>query len=457
MVEQLTSSGAGVDAVEGVAGSGKTYALAAARDAWHASGYRVIGCALAARAAAQLEKDAAIVSMTLDRLFNTLDTARISTDHGTVIVVDEAAMVGTRKLARLLDHAEATNVKVVLIGDHHQLPEIDAGGAFAGIVKRLHGTRLVQNHRQLESWERHALAQLRDGDVDHAFAMYQAHGRVVHLDDPEQLRERLVDDWWAARNHGADALMLASRNAEVDDLNQRARRRLILERQLGAYDFVVNGRGFAIGDEILTTRNDYRVGVLNGTRGRISDIDHSRGELRINADGHEVMLPQSYVAAGHVTHAYAVTFHKAQGMTTRDAFILVDNTLDRERVYTGLSRRDPQQPTSTSPTLPTNAPRNVTHPNQPTTPSHEHANRCDTPSPNQWPSTSTTRTELKPADQSPHPTSRRHMDLTPVQTSAPETILPTWAARSPSTRSVRAFCSDAYLNTHAERQIWRVA
>ena len=130
-------------------------------------GYRVIGCALAARAAAQLEKDAAIVSMTLDRLFNTLDTARISTDHGTVIVVDEAAMVGTRKLARLLDHAEATNAKVVLIGDHHQLPEIDAGGAFAGIVKRLHGTRLVQNHRQLESWERHAVAQLRDGDVDH--------------------------------------------------------------------------------------------------------------------------------------------------------------------------------------------------------------------------------------------------------------------------------------------------
>ena len=189
--------------------------------------------------------------------------------------------------------------------------------------------------------------------------------------------------------------------------------------------------------------------MLNGTRGTISDIDHSRGELRINADGHEVMLPQSYVAAGHVTHAYAVTFHKAQGMTTREAFILVDNTLDRERAYTGLSRA-PTTTASTSPTLPTNAPRNVTHPNQPTTPSHEHANRCDTPSPNQWPSTSTTRTELKPADQSPHPTSRRHMDLTPVQTSAPETILPTWAARSPSTRSVRAFCSDR-VPQHARR------
>ncbi len=338
MVEQPTSSGAGVDAVEGVAGSGKTYALDAARDAWYASGYRVIGCALAARAAAQLEHDAEIPSLTLDRLIRYLDNGGIVLDHATVIVLDEAAMVGTRKLAHLLEHADHANVKVVLIGDHHQLPEIDAGGAFAGIVNRLHGVRLVENHRQIEPWEREALAQLRDGDADHAFAAYQAHGRVVHLDDPEQLRQRLVDDWWAARAAGGDALMLATRNPDVDDLNQRARRCLILERQLGADDLVVNGRGFAIGDEILTTRNDYRVGVLNGTRGVITDIDHGQGELRINADGRDFVLPRSYLAAGHVTHAYAVTFHKAQGMTTREAFILTDETVDRERAYTGLSR-----------------------------------------------------------------------------------------------------------------------
>ena len=206
-------------------------------------------------------------------------------------------------------------------------------------------------------------------------------------------------------------------------------------------------------DEILTTRNDYRVGVRNGTRGRISDIDHSRGELRINADGHEVMLPQSYVAAGRVTHVYAATFHKAQGMTTRDAFILVDNTLDRERACTGLFAV-PTTTASTSPTLPTNAPER-THPNEPTTPSHEHANRCDTASPNQWPSTSTTRTELKPADQFPAP---RAGDAGPdrVQTQplrrscrpGPHDLL----RRDPCAVSARI----AYLNTHAERQIWRV-
>ncbi len=338
MVRQFTSSGAGVDAVEGVAGCGKTFALAGAHDAWHASRHRVIGCALAARAAAQLEQDTAIPSMTLDRLLRQLKAHGIDLDAHTVVVVDEAAMVGTRKLARLFDHAAAAGAKVVLIGDHHQLPEIDAGGTFAGIHARLQGTRLVENRRQIEPWERHTLAQLRDGDVDTAFATYQRHDRVVHAADPEQLRDRLVDDWWAARHSGSHAFMIAGRNDDVDDLNRRARTRLVPNGKLGPYDLVVGGRGFAIGDEILTTRNDYRVGVLNGTLGVITDIDHNRGELRINADGHDVVLPRSYVAAGHVTHAYAVTFHKAQGITVRDTFVLADDTLDRERAYTGMSR-----------------------------------------------------------------------------------------------------------------------
>jgi conjugative relaxase-like TrwC/TraI family protein len=338
MVRRLTTSGAGIEAVEGVAGSGKTYALAAAHDAWYASGHRVIGCALAARAAAQLEAESAIPSMTLDRFVRQLDRSTVVLDGRTVVVVDEAAMVGTRKLAQLLDRADAAGSKVVLVGDHHQLPEIDAGGAFAGIRARLQGDRLVENRRQVETWERQALAQLRDGDPDTAFTSYKQHGRVVHLDDPEQLRERLVDDWWAARSNGSDALMLAGRNDDVDDLNRRARARLVASGRLGPYDLVVRGRGFAIGDEILTTRNDYRVGVLNGTRGTITDIDHNHGELRIHADGHEVLLPWSYVAAGHVTHGYAVTFHKAQGLTVREALVLADGTLDRERAYTGMSR-----------------------------------------------------------------------------------------------------------------------
>ncbi len=79
MVQAICSSGDGVEIVEGVAGAGKTFALAASRDAWNASGYRVIGCSLAARAAQQLEDDAGIPASTIDRLLAGIDPTRRDT------------------------------------------------------------------------------------------------------------------------------------------------------------------------------------------------------------------------------------------------------------------------------------------------------------------------------------------------------------------------------------------
>ncbi|MGH9015363.1 MAG: MobF family relaxase [Acidimicrobiia bacterium] len=339
MIRHLTSSGAGVDVVEGVAGSGKTSALCVARESWTASGKPVVGCALAARAAANLEQGTGIRSMTLDRLLGHLDHhGPSSLRASSVIVVDEAAMVGTRKLARLLDHAAAAGAKVVLVGDHHQLPEIDAGGAFAGLASRLNRTELVENRRQRVAWERAALAELRTGEPDHAFAAYQAHGRVHHERDTERLKERLVEDWWTARARHHDSIMIAGRNTDVDDLNRRARHQLAASGHIGPDQIIAAGRAFAVGDEILATRNDYRLGVLNGTRATITGIDSTTGTITARTTERDLVLPRTYADAGHLTHAYAVTFHKAQGITTTEAFVLADDTLDRERAYTGLSR-----------------------------------------------------------------------------------------------------------------------
>src|SRR3546814_7446327 len=121
MVRMICASGDGVEIVEGVAGAGKTFALAAAREAWEASGYRVIGCSLAARAAKHLQDDAGIPASTIDRLLRDLNRAPFG--PRTVVVVDEAAMVGTRKLARLLEHAEAVDAKVVLVRSEEHTSE----------------------------------------------------------------------------------------------------------------------------------------------------------------------------------------------------------------------------------------------------------------------------------------------------------------------------------------------
>jgi hypothetical protein len=167
MVRRLTTSGAGVEVVVGKAGAGKTFALDAARQAWQAAGIPVVGAALAARAAAELEAGAGIDSYTLDSLLGDLDRAPASAGviRGGVVIVDEAAMAGTRKVARLLAHARTAHAKVVLVGDHRQLPGVDAGGVFRGLLHRLDPIFLDTNRRQRNYWERAALDELRSGDT----------------------------------------------------------------------------------------------------------------------------------------------------------------------------------------------------------------------------------------------------------------------------------------------------
>jgi conjugative relaxase-like TrwC/TraI family protein len=339
MVERLTGSGSGVDVVVGVAGSGKTFALAAARDAWAACGYPVLGAALSARAAAELQDGSGIPSTTVARLLADLDRPDAQgLPPRCVVVVDEAAMVGTRQLARLLDHARTDGAKAVLIGDHHQLTEIDAGGAFAALAACLHAVELTENRRQLQAWERDALAELRHGNPDVALAAYQAHDRLHQADTSEQIRERLVDDWWAARLAGGHHLMVAARHHDVDDLNQRARQRLAAAGVLSD-EVAIGERRFAVGDDVVATRNDYRIMIFNGTRATITRIDQDRRQIEA-VDVHErpLMIPFVYAEAGHLTWGYAATLHKAQGATLDQTFLLADDTLHRERSYCGLSR-----------------------------------------------------------------------------------------------------------------------
>jgi len=78
------------------ANGGETYSLNLAREMWEGSGYRVIGASLAARAAKELEDQAHIQSRTIAKLMIDLDRGIETLDDRTVLVIDEASMVGTR-------------------------------------------------------------------------------------------------------------------------------------------------------------------------------------------------------------------------------------------------------------------------------------------------------------------------------------------------------------------------
>jgi conjugative relaxase-like TrwC/TraI family protein len=343
MVARLTGSGAGVEVVIGKAGTGKTYALDAARDAWEASGVRVTGVALAARAALELEASAGIASTTLARLLHQLDDHRHGSPlpPGSVLVVDEAGMIGTRQLARLLDHTHTQQVKVVLVGDPRQLPEIDAGGLFRALTTRLPAIELTDNRRQHHSWEQAALDELRHGDPDTALATYQAHGRIRTAETAEQLRDRLVDDWWTtASTDLPGSIMIGLRHTDVDELNHRARTRMSAAGRLTGPTLTTGGGvELQAGERILCLRNNRTLGVVNGTRATIIHIHPAARTVEAVDDrGRPLALPGGYLDAGQVTHGYAITGHKAQGLTVDHTYTLGTETLYREWGYVAMSR-----------------------------------------------------------------------------------------------------------------------
>jgi ATP-dependent exoDNAse (exonuclease V) alpha subunit len=253
-------------------------------------------------------------------------------------VIDEAAMVGTRTLAALLAHAQRDHAKVVLVGDDRQLPEIESGGAFSAIKDALPTTELSEVRRQPFGWERAALEMIREGRAKEALDAYLEHDRVVASASAEKTKEALLADWWERESDPEPAIMLAARRSQVDDLNARARAKLSAAGRLGGKSVTVAGREFAEGDRVMALRNT-KIGVKNGTRGVVESIDRRRGEITVRTDrGASVTLPKSYLEAGHLTHAYAMTGHKAQGMTTDKALVLADETVYREWAYATMSR-----------------------------------------------------------------------------------------------------------------------
>lgn len=336
LVARLVGLPAGVQVVLAPAGTGKTFALDAAREAWQRAGVPVIGCALSARAACELRDQAAIETTTIARLRIALD-AGSELQPGSVLIVDEAGMVGTRDLAALADATERAQARLVLVGDDRQLSEIDAGGAFSALAKQVDAIELRQVRRQEQAWDRDALAQLRSGNVATFARAYADHGRVITRPSAAAARQALVTDWWQAGERGKQALMLAHRRTDVAELNAMARTLMRTAGRLGEDQLICGPRAFAVGDEVLATRNDRRLAVHNGLAAKVAAIDEQHLHLALG-DGRRLALPVRYARAGHLDHAYALTAHRAQGATVDSTFVLGSDELYREWGYTAMSR-----------------------------------------------------------------------------------------------------------------------
>jgi conjugative relaxase-like TrwC/TraI family protein len=354
MVRDVCQGGAGIALVVGKAGTGKTFALGMARHAWQLDGYRTLATAPTGIATVSLEAEGFEEVATCDRLLADLDHDREQLDSRSVLVVDEAAMLGSRKLTRLLDHAEHAGSKVVLVGDDRQLAAIDAGGGFRALRVRLGASELTENRRQQQAWEREALELVRGGLVEEAVAAYRAQDRVVCADSKPAATLALLQDWWAAwqqaeHNPSEDIVVLAYRRAEVDRVNVACQQLLAARGRLGPQRLQVEDLKLAVGDRVVCGRNAIsQLGIANGTRGTVTALDPQARTLTIRVEGkdpREVVLPGWYLDGRQrgernrrVDLAYATTGHRAQGLTRWRALVRLTGAEDSNWLYVQLSR-----------------------------------------------------------------------------------------------------------------------
>jgi ATP-dependent exoDNAse (exonuclease V) alpha subunit len=189
------TDGRDLGVVVGHAGSDKSVVLGVAREAWEAAGCEVRGVALSGIAAENLESGSGIASRTIASFEHGWGQGRDTLTTRDILVIDEAGMVGTRQLERMLSHAAEAGAKVVLVGDPQQLQSIEAGAAFRSIRERHGGIEIVEVRRQREDWQRDATRDLAGGRTSDAIHAYDTHGMVHVARTRQQARDDLIDRW----------------------------------------------------------------------------------------------------------------------------------------------------------------------------------------------------------------------------------------------------------------------
>jgi len=348
--EHAVSAG-GLKLVEGRAGTGKSYTLAAVRDAHERAGYRVVGLAPTNAVAQDLKADGFAEAGTVHAaLFGIKNGRSPGWDSRTVLVVDEAAMLDSRVTGELLAEARQAGAKVVLAGDDRQLASIERGGLFTELRKAHGAAEITEVTRQRAGWQRQAARDLAEGRFDAAVQAFDRHGAVTWTADQEVARAALVARWTAdtAADPGASRFVFAYTNAEVDRLNAELRGVRRDRGELGSPDVALATKhgeaAFASGDRVQFTDTAKKLGIHNGNAGTVTGLDAATGQVwvRLDAPAGKEGRTVTWSAADEFDgfrHGYAGTIYKGQGKTLDHTYLLHTHHWRAAASYVALTRQ----------------------------------------------------------------------------------------------------------------------
>lgn len=344
-VQRVTSDGAALSCLVGPAGTGKTTTIAAAAQVWRTNGFNIRGLAVSAVAADVLGGALGVRAETVAKLLWENRGPDVGPEYrirpGEVLIVDEASMVTSDQFARLTRLAQTANAKIVAVGDYRQLGSVDAGGMFQLLANDSKAVELSGAWRFRHQWERSASLALRRRDRT-VTDRYTAAGRL-HRGESESTVDAMVQRWAALTDSGRTPVMLAQRRDDVAALSLLAREHRIALGHVQRDGVNVDGQQIGVGDQIVTLRNERRLltdtgdWVRNGDRWTVTATSIDGALVVASEQRGNVLLPGSYVH-DNVALGYALTVHKAQGMTVDHSLVLVDDTTSAEALYVGMTR-----------------------------------------------------------------------------------------------------------------------
>ncbi len=332
-----------IAAIVGRAGTGKSYSLKVAADAWNKAGYTVHGIALAGIAASNLQNDSGINSKTIASFTLALKEKRLSLDKKDIVIMDEAGMTDSNSFHDVLVAIKRAKAKLVLIGDHAQLQPVGPGAPFRALLERIGFAELTTIRRQKDSWQRDATSKFAQGKTGAALEAYNKNKCIEILDNPNKAMEKLIDDWQISINKKESpldqALILAFRNVDVDALNLLARDKLVNQGSIdksSTFKTIKGDISVSTGERLLFLENNEQVGVKNGNRGTVIKI--GKYCLTVKLDGRENEINIDTKNYNKFTYGYACTVHRSQGVTVDKSYVFVAGSWVRNLTYVAMSR-----------------------------------------------------------------------------------------------------------------------
>jgi exodeoxyribonuclease V alpha subunit len=339
-----------VAALQGGAGVGKTTVMKVLAYAWECLGGDVVMCALAGKAALTLSRGASSpdrprLAYTIARLISMLErqceqqanakVRRLASDvtvtDKTLLVIDEAGMMDTPSLHRLLKLLPR-GARILFVGDEGQLPAVGIGKVFHDIVaEKSRVARLTKVLRQADDSAIPNISNLVRQGVAPALPAWNGEAKGVFLIDVACL-----DAVQRQIRRESELMVVAARKATVSSINetesQRGRHKDTATRRLGPLATV------AVGDPVVMTANRYQEGLFNGLLGIVTSID--KPAVTVLWDGEVEPRALTGEAEGDIELAYAITCHKAQGSSAHVVVVVVEASIvvTREWLYTAITR-----------------------------------------------------------------------------------------------------------------------